>query len=112
MTLSTTQLLLRLALALLLPLWARSTTQDKVWAVFLMAMLLIISVYQTRYAVEFGLIKVVMIVLGGTFIASYVADYAIVGPWVRLGMTYLLSWDALWYLFPTTEHYVSSRSSR
>ena len=106
MTLSTTQLPLRLALALLLPLWARSTTQDEVWAVFLMTALLAILAYQTRFAVDFGLAKDAMIAVYGTFIASYVADYYFVGPWMRLAMAYIFSWDALQYILPLTEHYV------
>ncbi|KAH6870405.1 hypothetical protein BKA58DRAFT_176296 [Alternaria rosae] len=91
MTLSATQLLLRVVLALLLPLWARSTTQDEVWAVFLMTTLLTILAYQTRFTVDFGLAKGTMIAACGPLIASYVADYTIVGPWMQLVITYLLS---------------------
>jgi hypothetical protein len=105
MTLSTAQLLLRLALALLLPLWARSTTKDEMYAVCLT-----ISTYRTRYTADFTLVKGVTVALCGTFITSYVADYAVVGPWMRLGMTYLLSWDALLYLFPDNEHTVRALS--
>jgi len=106
MTLSTTQLPLRLALALLLPLWARSTTQDEVWAVFLMTALLAILAYQTRFAIGFDIVKSAMVALCGTLIASYIADYAVVGPWMRLAMTYVFSWDALQYILPFTEHHV------
>jgi len=106
MALPTTQLTLRVALALLLPLWARSTTQDEVWAVFLMTALLTILAYQTRFAIDFGLAKDAMIAVYGPFIASYVADYAFVGPWMQLAMTYIFSWDTLQYILPFTEHYV------
>ena len=106
MTLSTTQLPLRLALALLLPLWARSATQDEVWAVFLLTALLAILVYQTRFAVGFYLAKCAMIAVYGTFVASYVADYYFVCPWMRSAMAYIFSWDALQYILPFTEHYV------
>ena len=106
MTLSAAQLPLRVALALLLPLWARSTTQDEVWAVFLITALLTILAYQTRFAIDFGLAKDAPIAVYGTFIASYVADYYFVGPWLRLAMAYVFSWDALQYILPFTEHYV------
>jgi hypothetical protein len=110
MTLSTTQLLLRLALALILPPWARSTNQDEIYAVCLIVIVLTISAYRTCYTVDFNLVKDVTVALCGTFIVSYVADYAVVGPWMRLGMTYLLSWDALLYLFPDDEHTVRALS--
>ncbi|KAI4926239.1 hypothetical protein J4E85_006531 [Alternaria conjuncta] len=112
MTLSTTQLLLRLALALLLPLWALSTSQDEVWTVFLMTALLTILAYQTRFAIDFDLAKGAMIAVYGTFVASYVADYYFVGPWMRLAMAYIFSWDALQYVLPFTEHYIRVQEAR
>ena len=82
------------------------------WAVFLLTALLTILAYQTRFAIDFGLAKDVVIAAYETFIASYVAEYYFVGPWMRLAMSYILSWDALQYILPFIEHYVRSFPSK
>jgi hypothetical protein len=95
------RLRLRLALALLLPLWTRSATQHEVLVVLLIVIFLTALAHQTRHAAKVDLVKDLVAAFGGTFVAKCVA-----GSWMRLGMTYLLSRDALYYLFPDVEHVV------
>jgi hypothetical protein len=67
------RLRLRLALALLLPLWNRSTTQHEVLVVLLIVIFLTILTHLTRHAVNFHLVKDLIVAFGGTFVAKCVA---------------------------------------
>jgi hypothetical protein len=109
MSLSTTQLYLRLALALLIPIFTRITTLYES-TLSLLTMTIISGVAQLLgRSFNFDIAKRSAIAFAGSFVASYIADFAVLGLWARLVAAYAVSWNVLRCLFPgvTADHWVS-----
>jgi hypothetical protein len=122
MVLSTSEILVRTALALLLPLYMRTTCLFE-FSIIVLATALITTVglwhtrqapdFETHRTLDIELALRVMLVLVWAWLANILANFLVVGSWLQLSMTYLLLWDAKWRLFPgvALEHRVSNPSS-
>jgi hypothetical protein len=101
MSISTSPLAVRLALALLLPLYMLTTTGFEhfavrsMWAWISGALMML-----THRTPDFSLHQRIFATFGGGYMARYFVTRALHGPWLQLLLTYIFSWDALWLLFP------------
>jgi hypothetical protein len=100
MSLSTTQLCLHLALALLLPLFARTTTPHETSLFILIVAIIAGLALVSGCDINYEAVKRVAIAFVSPLLANYIADFAVLSPWTRLIAAYVIPWDALWYLFP------------
>ena len=101
MSLLTTQLCLRLALAFLTPIFTRTTTLYES-GLSLFIMVIFTGIAQLfGCSIDFDAAKRSAIAFAGSFVVNHIADFAVLGPWTRLIAAYAMSWDAIWFLFPS-----------
>jgi hypothetical protein len=109
MSLSTTQLCLRLVLALLLPLFARTTTLYETGLSLIVITVIVAVVCVSGRTIDYDAARRFTVAFAGSLLVTYIVDFAVLGPWTRLLATYAIASQALWYLFPgvTADHCVS-----
>jgi hypothetical protein len=93
MELSKTQLCLRLLVALLLPLYIRTTTVYGFFLAFIIIAIVLRVAHKAGKPIDLHLTKRFVQSMLATLIAKFIADFTVVGPWIRLGMTHLRTWE-------------------
>jgi hypothetical protein len=114
MELSRTQLCLRLLFALLLPLYIRATTIYEFCLAFTLIAIILRLAHETGKSIDLDLTKRFAQSVLATLIAKFIADFTVVGPWIRLGMTHLKTWELFLYMVSpkaVTEHCVCDYSN-
>ena len=88
----------RIVLVLLLPLWMQTKSLYEL-AVATNITGAILAAFREK-PTDRNLLKRIVAAAIGSWLASFIADFVVFGPWMKLCMTYLCSWVALWYLIP------------
>ncbi|KAF2871606.1 hypothetical protein BDV95DRAFT_44419 [Massariosphaeria phaeospora] len=98
---ATSQPLWQIALALLLPLYIRSTNPTEfVYVVSITKIMAMAFVYFGTKPLRFDMVKAVVIAASWSWLANRLADYVVWGEWKRLLLAYCIALDGMWLLFP------------
>jgi hypothetical protein len=99
MSRSTIQMSLRLVLALLLPLFTYSRSLKESTTIFIIFAAVFSIGHQSSYNICSNTAQRFARAYAECLISTYIAIFVVRSPWMSLGLTYLMCWDALWYLF-------------
>jgi hypothetical protein len=99
MSRSTIQISLRLVLALLLPLFTYTRSLKESITIFIIFAAVFSIAHQSSYTICSNIAQRFARAYAECLISTYIAIFVVRSPWMSLGLTYLMCWDALWYLF-------------
>jgi uncharacterized membrane protein len=95
----TIQISLRLVLALLLPLFTYTRSLKESTTIFIIFVAVFSIAHQSSNTICSNIAQRFARAYAECLISTYIAIFVVRSPWMSLGLTYLMCWDALWYLF-------------